>query len=90
MRVRLSDGTREVEVEADTGPKDDTARSLALLADTARRLYETVAPPTAPDRPTPFGYGRDLDGISLDATTERAEPYDDGRGDEYDDDEGRQ
>ncbi|MFD9212078.1 hypothetical protein ACFVY9_02960 [Streptomyces sp. NPDC059544] len=77
MRVRLSDGTHEIEV--DTGRAGDTA--LPEIEATLGRLLDRLrGTPEQPDREQPFGFtGRDLDGVALDSSTERAEPYDDGR-----------
>lgn len=73
MRVRLTDGTREVEI---TTP---SRTPLPQIEDTARRLYALTSPNPEQDSTAGFGFGRDLDGVSLDSNTERAEPYDNGR-----------
>ncbi|MBQ1122630.1 hypothetical protein [Streptomyces sp. B15] len=71
MRVRLTDGTREVEIST-RGTTDDTAL-LRQIERTARRLYAAL--PTEPSSGrSPFGFGRHLDGIALDSATERADP----------------
>ncbi|MFG2458141.1 hypothetical protein ACGFWE_13870 [Streptomyces sp. NPDC048523] len=71
MRVRLTDGTREVEIKTD-GTADD-APLLRQIERTARRLLDAMPAPhhAAPQR---FGFGRDLDRIALDSVAERADP----------------
>lgn len=76
MRIRLTDGTREVEVEADDGTPQG-------LEETALRLFEATHPSTVEISPS-FGFARQLDGVTLDSQTERADQYDDHR---YEDDE---
>ena len=71
MRIRLTDGTREVEVEADDGAPQ-------ALEATALRLFQATHP-GAEDMHHRFGFARQLDGVSLDSQTERAEPYDNHR-----------
>lgn len=85
MRVRLSDGTGEVELEAEIDPKNPHLhKHLELLEAMARRLYaDTMREPER--RRAPFGFS--LDGVSLDATTERAEPYYEPGRDDYDDED---
>lgn len=87
MRVRLTDGTHEIEL--DTGrahpPLPEIEATLGRLLDRLR------ATPEQPDQGQPFGFtSRDLDGVALDSTTERAEPYDDGRDQDDDDTEDEQ
>lgn len=85
MRVRLSDGTHEIELDTGDTPLPEIEATLGRLLD---RLRGT---PEQPDQGQPFGFtGRDLDGVALDSTTERAEPYDDGRDTEYDETEDEQ
>lgn len=81
-RVRLTDGTNEVELETTGHDALHQAETAArrLLADL--RAPQPAQPATAPE---PFGFARDLDGTSLDSSAERAEPYAD-RPDPYDDD----
>lgn len=85
MRLRLTDGTRRLDI---TTP-DDTP--LDQLEATAHRLYAALTPD--PEQPTPtthpIGFTPDMDGVSLDATTERAEPYYDGRDTDDDEDDRR-
>lgn len=81
MRVRLTDGAREIEVEG------RTTTPLADLTDAALRLLAALPPPTEQTHPTPppIGFTADLDRIALDAHTERAEPaVDELLPDEYD------
>lgn len=72
MRVRLTDGTREVEIRTD-GTADD-APLLRQIERTARRLLKAMPAPhhAAPQR---FGFGRDLDldRVALDSVAERAD-----------------
>ncbi|HEY8985429.1 MAG TPA: hypothetical protein VIU15_38395 [Streptomyces sp.] len=86
MRVRLPDGTCAVEIET----RGADAPSLFDVEETAGRLLDRVrGTPGDPieHEPSRFGFRRDLDGISLDSSTERAELHDDGR-DQDDEDEG--
>ncbi|MEW1867029.1 hypothetical protein AB0420_02325 [Streptomyces caelestis] len=102
MRVRLTDGQYEIELDTDPPADTDTPHprrtpgrhntpppttpTLPEIEATLGRLLDHLR--RTPDRRQPFGFtGRDLDGVSLDSNTERAEPHDDGRGDEYEDDE---
>lgn len=74
MRLRLTDGHREVEIRT-----DDTADDPALLRQierTARRLLDAMPAPRHTTSPTGFGFGRHLDGVALDTTLERADPDD--------------
>ncbi|MFI1467632.1 hypothetical protein [Streptomyces wuyuanensis] len=82
VRVRLSDGTHEIEVEANDTPLPDVEAAADRLLD---RLRGTST--DHPEHEQPFGFGRNLDGISLDSSTERAEPYDDGRDQDDEDDD---
>ena len=75
MRVRLSDGTHEVEIKA----KGYSRRRLDDVENSALRILDALRA-EQPVRPgTTFGFAADtsLDGVSLDSSTERAEPYDD-------------
>ncbi|MGC4946187.1 hypothetical protein ACLQ2N_08270 [Streptomyces sp. DT224] len=99
MRVRLTDGTRTVDIS--TEPREHLP--LDQIEATALRLMQALPPRTTPhtyadphpgdDTPVPFGYQppADLDGTSLGSDLERAEPYiEPGRDDdEYDDQEHR-
>ncbi|MFF2189255.1 hypothetical protein [Streptomyces sp. NPDC058155] len=80
MRVRLTDGTRSLDIRAE-------GATLDQLEATTLRLLAALPPPPEQTHPTPtpFGYTADLDRVSLDANTERAAPaYDDLLPDEYD------
>lgn len=70
MRVRLTDGTRQIDIRA-------PGATLADVEATARRLLDALPPgpdtPPADDTRPPFGYT--LDGTSLGADTERADTY---------------
>lgn len=72
MRLRVTDGTRQIEVEGrtDTPLHDLTEAALRLLA--ALPTPEQTHP-----TPAPIGFTADLDRIALDAHAERAEPADD-------------
>lgn len=79
MRVRLTDGTREVSIRI----KGHSRRRLDDVENAAARLLDVLAAlPAAEqqtDEPAPFGY-------SLDSTIERAEQHDvDDQDDEPDD-----
>lgn len=80
MRLRLTDGTRRLDI---TTP-DHTP--LEQLEATAHRLYTALTPDPEPPANPAHPVGFTLDGVSLDATTERAEPYDDQRDTEDDED----
>lgn len=84
MRVRLTDGTREVDIKTD-GAADDPAL-LRQIERTARRLYAAL--PTEPTvSRSPFGFGRhlDLDGVALGSQAELADQDDDPDLDDEDD-----
>ncbi|MFJ9468343.1 hypothetical protein [Streptomyces caniferus] len=70
MRVRLTDGQREVEIRAE----GDDPRLLRQIERTVRRLLVDLAPQPSPS-PSSFGFGKhiDLDGVALDSTIERAD-----------------
>ncbi|MGW2742358.1 hypothetical protein [Streptomyces sp. NPDC001450] len=85
MRLRLTDGQHEVEITA----KGYSRRRLDDAENAALRMLDALRD-EQPSRPgVTFGFTADttLDGVSLDSSTERAEPYDDDRdqGDEDDD-----
>ncbi|AZM53326.1 hypothetical protein DMA15_12620 [Streptomyces sp. WAC 01529] len=84
MRVRLTDGTREVEIRTD-GSTDDPAL-LRQIERTARRLLDAMPAPPHTTSPTPFGFGRqlDLDRVALDSTLERSDQDEDDLDDEDD------
>ncbi|MCZ1009918.1 hypothetical protein [Streptomyces lydicus] len=70
MRVRLTDGQREVEIRAE----GDDPGLLRQIERTARRLLVDLAPQPSPS-PSAFGFGRqlDLDRVALDSTIEQAD-----------------
>ncbi|AQW55280.1 hypothetical protein ACIQPP_05520 [Streptomyces violaceusniger] len=70
MRVRLTDGIREVDIRLEGS---DPAM-LRQAERTARRLLKAMH--TEPTSSSSFGFGRHLDtnGIALDSTIERADP----------------
>ncbi|MFI7009985.1 hypothetical protein [Streptomyces sp. NPDC050145] len=76
MRVRLTDGHREIEIRAEGAPADPAL--LRQMERTARRLYSTLATQPATSR-SPFGFGRhlDLDGVALGTQAELADQDDD-------------
>ncbi|GGQ81194.1 hypothetical protein [Streptomyces flaveolus] len=81
MRIRIT-------LQIDTHPRTRTSRAdRTPPTDDATPTGDT--PPTTDATPTdeqpPFGFS--LDGVSLSSDTERAEPYDDGCGAEYEDDD---
>ncbi|MFI9600342.1 hypothetical protein ACIHCX_10755 [Streptomyces sp. NPDC052043] len=83
MRVHLTDGTHEIEIDARGVQLPDVEATAGRLLD---RLRGTTADEQT-EQQQPFGFGRDLDGVSLDSSTERAEPYDDGRDQDDEDDD---
>ena len=82
MRIRITDGTNEVELKA----KGNSRRRLQDAEDAAVRMLAALRDPQPAQADTVFGFTADrtLDGVSLDSSSERAEPYDDGRGYEGD------
>lgn len=80
MRVRLTDGQREVEIRTE----GNDPRLLRQIERTARRLLVDLAPQTDPST---FGFGRhlDLDRVALDSTIERADQDDEPDLDDEDD-----
>ncbi|BDH04889.1 hypothetical protein [Streptomyces seoulensis] len=88
MRVRLTDGSLEVEITAPAF----TRHGMHRIEHTAHRLLARLRQPAPADDDQddePFGFTRDLDldRVSLDATTERAEPYYEPGRDDYDDED---
>ncbi|MFF7171108.1 hypothetical protein [Streptomyces pseudovenezuelae] len=83
MRVRLTDGTHEIEIETDDGPKSKGhRRRLDDVENAALRILDALRDERPTRRGVTFGFTPDA---ALDSTVERAEPYDDGRGDQYED-----
>jgi hypothetical protein len=78
MRVHLTDGRYEVEITA----KGYSRKQLDDVENAALRILDALRSEQPTERGTTFGFTPDA---ALDSSTERAEPYDDGRGDEYDD-----
>ncbi|CAL9593055.1 hypothetical protein SUDANB1_05264 [Streptomyces sp. enrichment culture] len=83
MRVRLSDGTHEIEIRA----KGYSRRRLDDVEAAALRILDALRSDQPTERGTTFGFTPDT---VLDSSTERAEPYDDGRGDEYETEDDKQ
>ncbi|MFJ8855254.1 hypothetical protein [Streptomyces sp. NPDC102437] len=71
MRVRLTDGTREIDIS--TNPGEQT--TLEQIEATAIRLLTALdSEPADEQHRTPIGFtALDLDRVSLDSTTERAD-----------------
>ncbi|MEV8349044.1 hypothetical protein ACFVTT_15695 [Streptomyces niveus] len=76
MRVRLTDGTREVDIMT----RPDEQPTLEQIEATAVRLLTALDREPADDEPnrTPIGFAPqyDLDRVSLDSTIERADQDD--------------
>ncbi|MFJ7963146.1 hypothetical protein [Streptomyces sp. NPDC096324] len=84
MRIRITDGTNQVEIKA----KGYSRRRLDDAEHAALRMLDALRDNATPaDTTTRFGFNPDhtLDGVGLDSVTERAEPFDDRRDDEGDD-----
>ena len=72
MRIRLSDGTNEVEIKS----KGYSRRKLDDAENAALRLLDALRADQPAQPGVTFGFAPD---VVLDSSTERAEPYDDGR-----------
>lgn len=85
MHICISDGTVDVEVEVE----GHTRRLLTDAEAAARRLLHALRGQQQASDSPPFGFAsdRNLDGVSLDSETERAEPYVDDRGEDDEDDQ---
>ncbi|MDX3027490.1 hypothetical protein [Streptomyces scabiei] len=84
MRIRITDGTHEVEIKA----KGYSRRKLDDAEAAALRMLEALRDPRPTDTTgTSFGFttGQALDGVALDSSTERAEPHAEPGRDEPDD-----
>jgi hypothetical protein len=84
MRVRLTHGTTEVEIEIDDPKGKSYRRRLDDVENAALRILDALRSDQPTRRGTTFGFTPD---VTLDSSTERAEPYDDGRDAEYDDED---
>ncbi|MYT60140.1 hypothetical protein GTW29_26090 [Streptomyces sp. SID7834] len=72
MRVRLTDGTREVEIRTEA----DEQHTLDQVEATAVRLLTALdREPTDEQRRTPIGFASqpDVDGVALSSDTERSD-----------------
>ncbi|MFC8873217.1 MULTISPECIES: hypothetical protein [Streptomyces] len=78
MRIRITLDIRTTPRASTTPPTVDTTPTPDTTPTTEA---------TTPADTTPFGFT--LDGTTLGSDTERAEPYDDNRGAEYEDDDAR-
>lgn len=67
MRIRLTDGTRAVDIRTPDGTPLPDAEGVAL------RLYAALTDGEQAEQRAPFGFGTHLDGVALDSTVERAE-----------------
>jgi hypothetical protein len=72
MRVHLSDGVREVEITA----KGYSRKQLDDVENSALRILDALRSDQPTERGKTFGFVPD---VTLDSSAERAEPYDDGR-----------
>ncbi|WP_327725740.1 hypothetical protein [Streptomyces europaeiscabiei] len=92
MRVRLTDGKHEVEINIESSAKGKSRHRLDDVENAALRILDALRSTEPTQRGTTFGFTPDatLDGVSLDSSTERAEPYDDGRDQDDEDEDGRQ
>ncbi|MET9729246.1 hypothetical protein ABZZ79_00845 [Streptomyces sp. NPDC006458] len=80
MRIRLSDGTHEVEIKA----KGYSRRRLDDAENAALRMLDALRSEQPTERGMTFGFAP---GAALDSSTERADPYDDGRDQDDEDDD---
>ncbi|MCT9142930.1 hypothetical protein [Streptomyces violarus] len=85
MRVHLTDGTNSVEITA----KGYSRKQLDDIENAAHRMLDSLRSDRPTYRGTTFGFTADdtLDRVALDSNTERAEPYDDGRDQDDEDDD---
>ena len=72
MRIRLTDGTHEVEIRS----KGYSRRKLDDAEASALRMLDALRATGPTNAGTQFGFTADhtLDGVSLDSATERADP----------------
>jgi hypothetical protein len=80
MRVRLTDGQHEIEIKA----KGYSRRRLDDVEAAALRMLDALRSSEPAQPGTTFGFTPDT---VLDSNTERAEPYDDGRDQDDEDDD---
>lgn len=84
MRIRLTDGTHEVEIKA----KGYSRRKLDDAEAAALRMLDALRATEPTNAGTRFGFTLDraFDGVALDCATERAEPpHEAGRDDDGED-----
>ncbi|MFJ2249430.1 hypothetical protein ACIQGT_40390 [Streptomyces sp. NPDC093108] len=83
MRVRLTDGTRQIDIS--TNPDEQT--TLDQVEATAIRLLTALDCEPTDEQHAPIGFtALDLDRVSLDSTTERADQTEPEHYDEPEDD----
>lgn len=80
MRVHLTDGRNEIEISA----KGYSPKQLDAVENAALRMLDALRAPEPTHRGTTFGFTPD---VTLDSNAERAEPYDDGRDQDDEEDE---
>lgn len=82
MRVRLTDGTHEVEISIEDRAKGNSRRRLDDVENAALRILDALRSAEPTQRGTTFGFAPD---VALDSSTERAEPHTEPGRDDYDD-----
>ncbi|MDX3753720.1 hypothetical protein [Streptomyces sp. AK08-02] len=80
MRVHLTDGRNEIEISA----KGYSRKQLDDVENAALRMLDALRSPEPTNAGTTFGFTPD---VVLDSSTERAEPYEDDRDQDDEDDD---
>lgn len=80
MRIRLTDGTHEVEIAA----KGDSPKQLDDAKNAALHMLDALRAKQPTERGTTFGFTSD---VALDSNTERAEVYTEPGREGYEDEE---